>query len=443
MALEEYVRKRDFQKTPEPPPGRANPHTQKLGFFVRKHDATRLHYDFRLEMDGVLLSWAVTKGPSLNPADKRLAVRTEEHPLDYGSFEGVIPQGQYGGGTVMLWDGGTWQPKEDPHRGLKKGHLSFVLQGRRLKGGWDLIRIGGGGKRENWLLIKENDNEANRTDTEFLDEQSFSVATGRSMDEIAGSTHVPKNAASSHRNKSSKSLRPGALPKLVQRYSEVQLATLVDEPPQGNRWLHEIKFDGYRLLGFISAGAVILRTRNGQDWTAKFPSIGAGLESLSVSDAVLDMEAVVIDDQGKSSFQALQAALGEGGNAKSVVAYVFDVLYLDGKDVTESPLQERKELLQRLLNKTKKAGPIRYSDHVEGHGREMLAKACGSGLEGIVSKQADAPYTAGRQTSWLEDKVLSEPGVRHSRLLRFAEGRTIPRSSLSGISSWGAHAVRR
>ena len=271
----------------------------------------------------------------------------------------------------MLWDEGTWQPKEDPHQGLKKGHLSFVLRGERLKGGWGLIRMRGADKRENWLLIKENDQEADRShDGKFLDDLSFSVASGRSMDEIAGSASSTKKAAPRNRS--------GGLLKLVQRYPEVQLATLVDEPPQGDRWLHEIKFDGYRLLGFVAAGAVSLRTRNGQDWTAKFPSLATGLEKLNVEDAVLDMEAVVIDDKGKSSFQALQAALGEGGNAQSVVAYVFDILHLDGKDVTQRPLRERKELLRGLLKKSKKAPDCAFasSDHVEGQG----AGDAGSGV---------------------------------------------------------------
>src|SRR4051794_4588725 len=188
MALEEYKRKRDFQKTPEPSPGRVLASAEKLSYLIQKHDATRLHYDFRLELDGVLLSWAVTKGPSLDPADKRLAVRTEDHPLSYGAFEGTIPKGQYGGGTVMLWDQGSWEPKGDPHAGLKKGHLSFILHGKRLKGGWNLIRMRGNEKRENWLLIKEKDADArlDGTDPDFLEDLSSSVKSGRSMDEIAG-----------------------------------------------------------------------------------------------------------------------------------------------------------------------------------------------------------------------------------------------------------------
>src|SRR5436190_7016661 len=262
MALEEYRRKRDFKKTAEPPPGRITEGKGELSYLIQKHDATRLHYDFRLELDGVLLSWAVTKGPSLDPADKRLAVRTEDHPLSYGSFEGTIPKGQYGGGTVMLWDEGTWEPKGDPRAGLKKGHLSFTLHGERLKGGWDLVRMRGDAKRENWLLIKENDEEAasNSAGDDFLEGFSSSVKSGRSMDEIAGGfarREKKKPAAKSDEE----------LKRVTKLYPEVQLATLVDEPPKGVQWVHEIKFDGYRLLAFVSGGAVRLRTRNGHDWT--------------------------------------------------------------------------------------------------------------------------------------------------------------------------------
>jgi bifunctional non-homologous end joining protein LigD len=403
MALEEYRRKRDFKKTPEPAPGPLQSRNKQLSYLIQKHDATRLHYDFRLELDGVLLSWAVTKGPSLNPADKRLAVRTEDHPLSYGGFEGTIPKGEYGGGTVMLWDQGAWEPKGDPHAGLKKGHLSFVLHGERLKGGWDLIRMRGDAKRENWLLIKENDGDA-RADSsngDFLESLSSSVKSGRSMTEIAdGAAPAPRKKAAA---------RTGAdatneLQLLMERYPEVQLATLVDQPPQGPEWLHELKFDGYRLLAFVSHGTARLRTRNGKDWTESFPSLTEALEKLKVKDAVLDMEAVILDSDGKSSFQALQAALGEAGNPQRIVAYVFDLLRLDGKDVTKLPLIERKEKLKPLLQGNQGTAALRYSDHVLGDGEEMFAKACEAGLEGIISKRVHAPYAAGRQKVWLKIK---------------------------------------
>ena len=399
MALEEYRSKRNFEKTPEPPPGRVKARKTELSYLIQKHDATRLHYDFRLELDGVLLSWAVTKGPSINPADKRLAVRTEDHPLSYGAFEGTIPKGEYGGGTVMLWDQGTWEANGDPRAGLKKGHLSFELHGKRLKGAWDLVRMHGDAKRENWLLIKKNDQEAAKSgeDGDFLEEYSSSVKSGRTMDEIAG--------GEAHRQTKKSAARTGdEMERLIKLYPEVQLATLVDEPPEGDEWLHEIKFDGYRLLGFVSGGAVRLRTRNGNDWTDRFPAIAAGMEKLKASNAVLDMEAVILDAEGKSSFQALQAALGDTGAPENIVAYVFDLLHLDGEDLTVLPTTERKEKLQTLLKNAKQNAALRYSEHVTGQGAQMFATACAKGLEGILSKQADAPYRTGRQKAWLKIK---------------------------------------
>jgi bifunctional non-homologous end joining protein LigD len=398
MPLEEYSRKRDFSKTSEPPPGRVTSREHKLAYLIQKHDATRLHYDFRLELDGVLLSWAVTKGPSLNPADKRLAVRTEDHPLSYGSFEGTIPKGEYGGGAVMLWDTGWWEPAGDPHAGLEKGHLGFMLHGTRLKGGWNLIRMRGEGKKENWLLIKEADGEARQgANGKFLGGLSFSVKSGRSMEQIAG-------GEAAERKKKTAAASNEALEMLMRRYPEVQLATLVEAPPEGEQWVHEIKLDGYRLLGFVSGGVSRLRTRNGKDWTASFPSLAAALEKVKAVNAVLDMEAVIVDEHGKSSFQALQGALGDGGDPGRIVAYVFDLLHLNGKDLTGLKLTERKERLEALLKQSKQEDWLRYSGHVAGQGAEMFAKACEAGLEGIVSKQADAPYAAGRQKSWLKIK---------------------------------------
>jgi bifunctional non-homologous end joining protein LigD len=428
MALEEYRRKRDFRKTPEPPPGRIRTRKVGLSYLVQKHDATRLHYDFRLELDGVLLSWAVTKGPSLNPADKRLAARTEDHPLSYGTFEGTIPQAEYGGGTVMMWDEGTWEPKGDPRAGLEKGHLSFVLHGERLKGGWGLIRMRGDGKRENWLLVKENDTEArkNGANEKFLNDRASSVKTGRSMDEIAGGAAPARGTAVKTRpmkaSKTKKAPQSGnELKRLMELYPDVQLATLVDEAPEGKEWLHEIKFDGYRLLGFVSGGAAQLRTRNGKDWTGSFPSLATAMEKLKVKDAVLDMEAVILDEQGKSSFQPLQAALGDGGNPETIVAYVFDLLHLDGKDSSRLPLTERKEKLEHLLKTSKQDRWLRYSAHTAGEGDAMFAKACEAGLEGIISKRANAPYVAGRQKSWLKIKCsLRQEFI----ILGFSDART-------------------
>jgi bifunctional non-homologous end joining protein LigD len=397
MALEEYKRKRDFKKTPEPPPEKA---ASRKGFsyLIQKHDATRLHYDLRLELDGVLLSWALTKGPSLNPSDKRLAVRTEDHPLSYGTFEGTIPKGQYGGGTVMLWDRGSWEPKGDPHAGLKKGHLAFTLQGERLKGDWDLIRMRGDEKKENWLLIKEKDHEArsNGEAGKFLEQEAMSISTHRSMVEIAADAPPEQETE-----------EPGKkISKLLVDYPEVELATLVDAPPEGEQWLHEIKFDGYRLLAFLADGEVRLRTRNGNDWTHKFPSLYASGARLKAKSAVLDLEAVVLNAEGKSSFQAMQQALGEGGNRQSIRGYVFNLLYFDGKDIAHQPLTARKKALEVLLKKSIRDNDLHYSDHVAGHGADMIAKSCSMGLEGIVSTLANSPYRPGRQESWLKAKCL-------------------------------------
>ncbi|HEY3739203.1 MAG TPA: DNA ligase D [Bryobacteraceae bacterium] len=401
MALEEYKRKRDFEKTPEPAPGRVKGGSERLSYLIQKHDATRLHYDFRLELDGVLLSWAVTRGPSLDPADKRLAVRTEDHPLSYGTFEGTIPKGQYGGGTVMMWDEGTWEPREDPHVGLKKGHLSFILHGERLKGGWDLVRMHRDEKHENWLLIKSKDDEAraNGAASDFLEDLAYSVASGRSMDAIAAGDAPAKQKKARRSSGSRKEFDA-----LLRKYPGVELATLVEAPPDGDEWLHEIKFDGYRLLGFSNGDEVCLRTRNGLDWTAKFPSIADAMGELKAKNAVLDMEAVVLDEKGKSGFQALQAALGEGGHRERIVAFAFDLLHLDGKDLTRLKLTERKEKLESLLKKSEPGKALRFSEHVVGGGQDMFAKACGLGLEGIVSKLGTATYGAGRGRSWLKCK---------------------------------------
>ncbi len=348
MALEEYRRKRDFGKTSEPAPGKIRARENDLSYVIQKHNATRLHYDFRLEWNGVLLSWAVTKGPSLNPKDKRLAVRTEDHPLSYGNFEGTIPKGEYGGGTVMLWDNGTWEPKEDPNAGLKKGHLAFTLTGKRLKGDWVLVRMRGDEKKENWLLIKDKDESA--TGKDILTSNIVSITTGRSMEQIAKGAKPP----SPKRSGSKQSLN-----RLMTQYPEVQLATLVDAPPQGDNWVHEIKFDGYRLLAFLVNGEVRLRTRNGKDWTDSFPAIVGAVSAVNADDVVIDLEAVVLDEQGKSSFQKLQSALGEGGDRNTIVAFAFDLLHLDGKYLIEKPLVERKQQLSSLLGEAfKDAVPL-------------------------------------------------------------------------------------
>ncbi|MFW6077016.1 MAG: non-homologous end-joining DNA ligase [Hyphomicrobiales bacterium] len=389
-ALETYRRKRDFHKTPEP--------AGKLGsgkgrrFIVQKHAASRLHYDLRLELDGVLLSWAVTKGPSLDPADKRLAVRTEDHPIDYGSFEGTIPKGEYGGGTVMLWDRGTWEPLHDPHEGLEQGKLHFRLDGERMKGGWALVRMRGkaGETRDNWLLIKEDDETAAR-DEDLTEAHDTSVKTGRSMDDIAKGKPARK-ARRARKN-------PKAAPMPEPR--KPQLATLVDAPPEGRDWLHELKYDGYRCLIAIGDGTVRCFTRNGLDWTDRFASLVPSALALPVESALIDGEVVVLDENGRASFAALQQAMK---SKASMTFFAFDLLEINGEDMRKRPQIDRKARLEEIVGTYGEQGAIYYSEHVQGEGEKVFASLCEQGQEGIVSKRADAPYRSGRTRSWLKVK---------------------------------------
>ena len=395
MALETYRAKRDFRATPEPRGRKA-----KAGgnsFVIQKHDATRLHYDFRLEMDGVLRSWAVTRGPSLDPAQKRLAVHVEDHPLDYGGFEGTIPKGEYGGGTVMLWDRGTWTPVGDAEKGYAKGHLEFELNGRKLKGLWHLIRIKGkpGEKRENWLLIKGQDDWA-RTKGDILKEAPLSVATGRDLPAIAG--EAP--GWSSKSGGPVKAAKPRAGRARLPDFVAPELATLVADPPEGEGWLHEIKFDGYRLQARIDQGKVRLLTRSGLDWTTKFgTAVPEALAALPITRALIDGELVVEGAQGASDFSALQADLAEG-RMDRFVFYAFDLLHLDGRDLRDRPLGERKAALRPLTGE----GPIRFSEDFAEDGALVLRHACRLSLEGVVSKRADSPYRSGRTRAWLKSK---------------------------------------
>ncbi|RWK57384.1 DNA ligase D [Mesorhizobium sp.] len=422
MALETYRKKRNFSVTPEPQ-GRRAP-KKGNSFVIQKHDATRLHYDFRLEMDGVLKSWAVTKGPSLIPGEKRLAVHVEDHPLEYGDFEGTIPKGEYGGGTVLLWDKGTWTPIGDAHRGYAKGHLDFELHGEKLGGRWHLVRMAGKPreKRENWLLIK-GDDDAARTegDPDILDERPESVATGRKIEDVAGEEpgwssktgRIRKRRGGSTRRTPAeeppatvsvpepskiKGAKKAALPDFV----EPTLATLVSSAPSGERWLHEIKFDGYRLQARIEAGRVKLLTRSGLDWTKKFgKAVVSALADIPVGTALIDGELVVETSAGASDFSALQADLSEGRSDRFRF-YVFDLLHLDGYDLREVALIKRKELLEKIIGSD--SGIISYSSHFEEDGALVLRHACRLSLEGIVSKLRDAPYRAGRSKNWVKSK---------------------------------------
>ena len=394
MVLETYQSMRDFDATPEPK-GRKRKSAGDPVFVIQKHDATRLHYDLRLEMDGVLKSWAVTRGPSLVPGEKRLAVHVEDHPMDYGSFEGTIPAGQYGAGTVIVWDRGTWTPVFDAAKGFAKGHLEFELKGEKLTGRWHLIRMRGKPreKRENWLLIKGEDSGArDETAPDILVERPESVKTGRLIEEVAGKS-TPKARARKASPKPAAAM-PEFLPPM--------LASLVKATPSDDRWLHEIKFDGYRIQAHLKDGKVRLFTRSGRDWTDRFgDSLAKALAALPAEQAILDGE-VVVEVAGRSSdFSALQADLSEGRSDR-MLYYVFDLLHLNGHDLTPLPLVERKRLLATLIAKA--ADPIRLSDHLDDRGEIVLRHACRMGLEGVVSKLRDSPYRAGRGQAWVKSK---------------------------------------
>ena len=399
-SLQAYRAKRDFSKTAEPSDkSRA---AKGHRFVVQKHAASRLHYDFRLELDGVLLSWAVTRGPSLNPDDKRLAVRTEDHPLAYAGFEGTIPKGEYGGGTVMLWDQGTWEPHpgKDPRKTLDEGHLHLTLHGARMKGEWLMIRLKLRGKEkgENWLLRKIDDEHAAGSD-DLVGGFLTSVSTQRTMEQIAEGKKLPKGKAEGAGNKpkARKGKEKGGKPPA---FRDLQLATLVDHVPSGSRWLHEIKYDGYRTLIAVGGDVARAYTRSGLDWSERYPAILAEAAELGVSSALIDGEAVVVQADGRSSFQALQAALKN--DRDSIVFYAFDLLELDGEDLTELPLEQRKERLAALLDGRK--SHLIYSDHVVGRGEDLFERMCESGLEGVVSKRADVRYVGGRTGTWVKTK---------------------------------------
>lgn len=413
MGLQSYNAKRRFDQTPEPKGTKAD--QKGSSFVIQKHDARRLHYDFRLEMDGVLKSWAVTRGPSLNPDDKRLAVHVEDHPLSYGDFEGVIPKGQYGGGTVILWDRGVWHPVGDAKKGYKKGHLEFDLEGEKLHGRWHLVRMHGkpGETRENWLLIKVEDEEARaKGDADILIEQPNSVKSGRSIKDVSAkpgdtwnSKPVSKKARASAGEEQTHEFPKGARNATLPKFIEPALATLKPKPPAGDRWLHEIKFDGYRIQVHIDDGKVKLLTRSGLDWTEKFgDDVIKSCVALPVKNAVLDGEIVVERDNGASDFSALQHDLSEGRTDRFRY-YAFDMLHLDGKSLLNAGLIERKHLLEKLLPSTDAV--LRYSEHFGESGDMILEHACRLSLEGVISKQRNSKYISGRKGQWVKSKCSS------------------------------------
>jgi bifunctional non-homologous end joining protein LigD len=403
-----YNAKRDFAKTAEPAgtlaPGNGN------SFMVQKHDATRLHWDFRLELDGVLKSWAVTRGPSLDPNEKRLAVRTEDHPLSYATFEGTIPRGEYGGGTVMLWDRGTWSViKGKSPKDLEKGHLHFVLEGERMKGEWLLIRLKPRGKekRENWLLRKIDDAHAGGTDT-LTETALTSISTGRTMQEIeegkkVKSTAKPKPPAAATKRTAAKQASTPAAAKRTRKaaslpaFTEPQLCTLVDAVPTGSAWMHEVKYDGYRALIAVGGGAAKVYTRSGLDWTHKFQTIADAAAKLTVDTALLDGEIVAFKN-GHPDFSTLKDAIS---NAGDMTFFAFDLLELDGEDLRPLSNVDRKERLRPLITPSDR---LQFGEHILGSGEQLFETMCQQGLEGIVSKQADAPYRGARTKAWLKVK---------------------------------------
>src|SRR5215813_13791504 len=416
--LKTYRAKRRFGVTAEPK-GKV---ARKSGnaFVIQKHAATRLHYDLRLELDGVMKSWAVTRGPSPVPGEKRLAVEVEDHPIAYNKFEGTIPKGEYGGGTVMIWDRGHWLPESDAHRGLAKGHLAFTLEGKKLHGGWHLVRMRRrpGEKRDNWLLIKQDD-DAGRSakDKDILEEKPLSAASDRSMDQIAkGSRKVwhsnrakaGQTAPATQRKAVTMSTRikkkdpevdgsRSALPAFVPPC----LASLSENAPDQGNWVHELKFDGYRTQARLVSGKVVLLTRKGLDWTKKFPTVAKAIAKLPAKTALIDGELVVEGDDGISSFSLLQQDLKDGRHDR-MKFYAFDLLHLNGTNLADLPLTRRKIALAGIVDG--QPDPLRFSESLTERGSTLLRHACKLGLEGIISKLATAPYRSGRGHDWIKTK---------------------------------------
>ncbi|HCI14902.1 MAG: DNA ligase D [Gallionellales bacterium GWA2_60_142] len=422
-SINEYKRKRDFRRSPEP--AGAEPAVQSGHLYVmHKHAARRLHFDLRIEQDGVLRSWALPKGAPLERGEKRLAIGVEDHPLAYGEFEGTIPKGEYGGGTVMLWDAGRWQAdgRNDDEQ------IDFILTGTKLKGAWTLVRMrkwAGRGSDKQWLLIKRTDHPQHD-----LHPDDLSVRSGRSMEEIAAnqpdheagppSRPAPPVAAELH----------DALPAPAPALLSPQLATAVERAPKGSAWLHEIKFDGYRIVAHIEHSKARLMTRNGLDWTARLRVLAHQLETLPVQQAILDGELVALTAGGASSFRELQEALSRKQTAQ--LSYqAFDLVYLDGHDLSALPLLARKQALLQLLQAAgyEAGGVVRYSDHMQGQGPDFFEQACTLGLEGIISKRADAPYRSGRSTLWQKVKCSQQ----HAEFV--VGGYTPPAGARSGFGA--------
>ncbi len=458
--LSQYRSMRDFKVTREPSGsesrGKKKAEAEALPFVIQKHAATRLHYDFRLGWNGVLKSWAVTKGPSYVPGDKRLAVQVEDHPMDYGGFEGIIPKGQYGGGTVMLWDRGTWEPHVDVDEGLQKGSLKFALHGEKMKGNWALVRMGGRAANEskpNWLLIKEHDaEERGPGDAAIIEEAPDSVLTGRSMDAIAraedrvwqsnraektspappvanGKNGAPAKPARQNQKQNWSRELAGAPKDALPKFVPPQLASLAKAPPVGKNWVHELKLDGYRIEARIDSkkSSVQLLTRTGLDWTHRMKALAEAVLELPAETALLDGEVVVLEPDGSTSFANLQAAFQEG-TKHSLTYFLFDLLHLDGHNLCNLPLLERKKILAGLLSGVEEHGAVRISEHLTGDAGEIFASACKLGAEGIISKLGDGKYSPGRGGSWLKLKCAQEQEF-------VIGGFTLPSNGIHGVGA--------
>ncbi|EKT4502552.1 DNA ligase D [Pseudomonas putida] len=388
--LQEYQRKRDFNATPEPAGKRARPRSSHaLQYCIQKHDASHLHYDFRLELDGTLKSWAIPKGPSLDPKVRRLAVHVEDHPLDYANFEGSIPEGHYGAGDVIVWDRGVWEPEGDPREAYAKGKLRFRLQGEKLSGVWNLFRTHLAGKKEQWMLVKSHDGQArSETDYSIVEALPDSVLSERTL--------PPRSPAKATTTRHKRAGRK-ALPDILQP----QLATLVDSPPSGD-WRYEVKFDGYRILARIDGDDIRLFTRNGHDWSAKMPRQVEALKALGLDSAWLDGEMVVVDDNGVADFQALQNAF-DTEHDERITYYLFDLPWLGGEDLRALTLQQRRATLARLLE-GHASQVLRYSADFEEPVESLLDSACRLELEGLIGKRADSPYVGRRSSDWVKLK---------------------------------------
>lgn len=440
MSLQEYRRKRRFGETPEPDDERRGAVARRPIFVVQLHHASARHYDFRLEADGVLKSWAVPKGPSLRVGEKRLAVEVEDHPLSYATFEGDIPEGHYGAGHVDVYDHGTWACDGDPLEAIAAGKVDFVLHGSRLKGGWKLVRTNMKGKQHQWLLIKRDDEEARDTDADALLEEA--VPSKRTSTKTVKTIKSTKTS-SSRSSRTTRTIKPVARRNADARWAKralslqhardksyphdfkPQLTDHRDTAPDGETWLHEIKWDGYRLLADLRDGVVALRSRNGLNWTEDFPEVVQAIQALPVTDLRLDGELVVLDAQGRSDFTGLQKVID--GTARQPLRYVvFDMPGVAGVDISRAPLLDRKTLLKDLLGDT--PGTLAYSDHVLDHGPAVFEASGKAGFEGIISKRVDAPYVNARSPSWVK--------VKHENTDEFlVVGYTDPKGSRSGFGS--------